>query len=169
MPRLATLQEAADLARIINDAFIVEAFFKIGDRTSADEIAALMTAGGEFLVLDDNEPTTQNRHPSTQNQEPRTVSGCIYLKCTGDRAYFGMLSIAPALQQQGLGRRLIDAAEARARERGCRVMDIHIVNLREELPPYYRRFGYAETGVLPFSDPDRASRPCFFIVMSKLL
>ena len=57
-----------------------------------------------------------------------------------------MLSIAPAWQRQGLGRRLIDAVEARARERGCRVMDIHIVNLREELPPYYRRFGYAETG-----------------------
>jgi ribosomal protein S18 acetylase RimI-like enzyme len=80
-----------------------------------------------------------------------------------------MLSIAPACQHQGLGRRLIDAAEVRARERGCRVMDIHIVNLREELPPYYRRIGYAETGVLPFSDPDRASRPCCFIVMSKPL
>jgi len=154
MIRLATLQDAADLARIINDAFIVEAFFKIGDRTSAEEIAALMHAGGEFLMLE---------------TPPGTLTGCVYVTCTGDRAYFGMLSIAPALQQQGLGRRLIDAAEARARERGCRVMDIHIVNLREELPPYYRRFGYAETGVLPFSDPDRASRPCFFIVMSKLL
>ena len=52
MPRLATLQDAADLARIINDAFIVEAFFKIGDRTSAEEVAALMNGGGEFLVLD---------------------------------------------------------------------------------------------------------------------
>ena len=154
MLRLATLQDAADLARIINDAFIVEAFFKIGDRTSAEEIAALMNAGGEFLVLEGL---------------PGTISGCVYLQCTGDRAYFGMLSIALPRQRQGLGRQLIDAAEARARLRGCRVMDIHIVNLREELPPYYRRFGYAETGVLPFSDPDRASRPCFFIVMSKPL
>ena len=80
-----------------------------------------------------------------------------------------MLSIDPARQRQGLGRRLIDAVEARARERGCRFMDIHIVNLREELPAYYRRFGYVETGTLPFSDPERASRPCFFIVMSKPL
>ena len=44
MPRFATLHDAADLARIINDAFIVEAFFKIGDRTSAEEIATLMKA-----------------------------------------------------------------------------------------------------------------------------
>jgi GNAT superfamily N-acetyltransferase len=161
MLRLATLQDTADLARIINDAFIVEAFFKIGDRTSAEEIAGLMNAGGEFLVLDNVEPGT--------GTGTGTLTGCVYLNCTGDRGYFGMLSIAPAQQRQGLGMRLIDAAEARARERGCRVMDIHIVNLREELPPYYRRFGYAETGVLPFSDPDRASRPCFFIVMSKPL
>ena len=163
MLRLATLQDTADLTRIINDAFIVEAFFKIGDRTSTEEIAALMNAGGEFLVLDNVEPRTGT------GTGTGTLSACLYLQCTGDRAYFGMLSIVPACQRQGLGRQLIDAAEARARERGCRVMDIHIVNLREELPPYYRRFGYAETGELPFSDPDRASRPCFFIVMSKPL
>src|SRR5687767_13277561 len=154
MLRFATLQETSDLARIINDAFTVEAFFKIGDRTNAEEIAALMNDGGEFLVLDNPELGTGTG----------TLSGCVYVKCTGDRAYFGMLSIAPACQHQGLGRRLIEAAETRARERGCRIVDIHIVNLREELPPYYRRFGYTETGVLPFSEPDRASRPCFFIV-----
>jgi ribosomal protein S18 acetylase RimI-like enzyme len=168
MPRIAALEEAADLARIINDAFIVEAFFKIGDRTGTDEIAALMNDGGEFLVID-AEPTTENEHPSAQNREPGTVLGCVYLKVTGDRAYFGMLSIAPSRQRQGLGRQLIDAVEARARQRGCRFMDIHIVNLREELPGYYRRLGYIENGTLPFSAPDRASRPCFFIVMSKPL
>ena len=153
MVRTATVQEAGVLARLINDAFIVEAFFKIGDRTSAEEIAALMRAGGEFLVVDGS----------------GTLSGCVYLKCTGDRAYFGMLSIDPAAQRQGLGRRLIEAVEARARERGCRFMDIHIVNLREELPAYYRRLGYLQQGTLPFSDLDRASRPCFFIVMSRPL
>jgi GNAT superfamily N-acetyltransferase len=161
VPRIATIEEAAALARLINDAFVVEAFFKIGDRTSAGEIAALMNADGEFLVLDGVEPGT--------GTGTGTMSGCVYLKCRGDRAYFGMLSIDPASQGQGLGRRLVDAAEARARERGCRVMDIHIVNLREELPAYYRRFGYVESGTLPFSDPERASRPCYFIVMSKPL
>jgi N-acetylglutamate synthase-like GNAT family acetyltransferase len=153
--RQATSQEAGVLARLINDAFIVEAFFKIGDRTSADEISDLMRDGGEFLVIEDAEPST--------------LAGCVYLTHTGDRAYFGMLSIDPPRQHQGLGLRLIDAAEARARELGCRFMDIHIVNLREELPAYYRRFGYVESGTLPFSDPDRSTRPCYFVVMSKPL
>ena len=160
--RPATTEEARVLARIINDAFVVEAFFKIGDRTSTNEISALMNAGGEFLVI-------ENIEPGTRNPEPGTIVGCVYLKCSGDRAYFGMLSIDLDHQRQGLGRRLIDAVEARARERGCRAMDIHIVNLREELPAYYRSLGYEETGTLPFSDPERANRPCFFIVMSKSL
>jgi GNAT superfamily N-acetyltransferase len=149
MPRLATVRDAPNLARIIDAAFVVEAFFKIGDRTTPDEVGALMSAGGEFLVVDD--------------------VACLYLKCSGERAYFGMLSVLPGRQRGGLGRRLIEAAEARARERGCRAMDIHIVNLREELFPYYRAAGYVESGSLPFPDPDKASRPCFMIVMTKPL
>ncbi len=152
--RTASFAEAPELARIINDAFIVEAFFKIGDRTSADELVELMNDGGEFLAVDD--------------QEGR-MAGCVYLKCGGDRAYFGMLSIDPSKQRRGLGRLLIEAVEVRARERGCRFMDIHIVDLREELPAYYRRLGYVEQGTLPFSEPERASRPCHFIVMTKPL
>ena len=151
MIRVATIEDAPALAALINEAFQVEAFFKIGDRTSVDEIAALMNSG-EFLIAADSHGR---------------MNGCVYLTCQDDRAYFGMLSIDPPKQGAGLGSRLIEAVETRARKRGCRFMDIHIVNLREELPGYYRRFGYLEQGTLPFSDPSRACRPCYFIVMSK--
>jgi ribosomal protein S18 acetylase RimI-like enzyme len=153
MIRIATAEDAPALAALINEAFQVEAFFKIGDRTSVDEIVALMNAG-EFVIAADSHGR---------------MDGCVYLTCHDDRAYFGMLSIDPPRQGTGLGGRLIDAVETRARNRGCRFMDIHIVNLREELPGYYRRLGYVELGTLPFSDPSRASRPCHFIVMSKKL
>jgi GNAT superfamily N-acetyltransferase len=159
--RLAVREDAPALARLINDAFTVEAFFKIGDRTSADEILRMMDGpstplgtSGEFLVLEET---------------PGVIAGSVYLQFRGDRAYFGMLSIEPSRQGRGLGRLLIEAVEARSRERGCRAIDIHIVNLREELPPFYRRLGYVEAGTLPFSDADRASRPCHFIVMTKAL
>lgn len=161
--RTAGPDDAAALASLINAAFVVEAFFKIGDRTSADEVAALMEAGGEFLVLDASEPGTGT------GTGTGTFTGCVYLKSSGDRAYFGMLSIDPGRQRQGAGRRLVDAVESRARELGCRFMDLHIVNLRGELTPYYRRLGYVESGTLPFSEPERASKPCFFIVMTKRL
>ena len=152
---IALKADAPALARVINDAFIVEAFFMIGERcrTSVDEIVELMEAG-EFLVTGDT---------------AGAMTGCVYLTCAGERAYFGMLSIDPPRQKRGLGRRLIDAVETRARERGCRFMDIHIVNLREDLAGYYGRLGYAAQGTLPFSHPHRPGRPCHFIVMTKTL
>jgi GNAT superfamily N-acetyltransferase len=142
--------DAEVLAKVINRAFVVEAFFKIGDRTSAGEVAALMSGGGVFLM-------TEDRH------------GCVYVRCGDEDAYFGMLAVDPAVQGKGYGAHLVAAAEAHARSRGCRAMIIHIVNLRADLLPYYGRLGYAETGTLPFSDPDRASRPCHFLVMTKPL
>ena len=151
--RAAVPQQASALAGLINDAFKVEAFFKIGDRTGQDEILRMMD-GGEFLVVED---------------PPGTIAGCVYVSVQSERGYFGMLSIDPSRQGRGLGRQLIDAVEARCRERGCRYIDIHIVNLREELPAFYRRLGYLENGTLPFPDTDRATRPCHFIVMTKAL
>jgi ribosomal protein S18 acetylase RimI-like enzyme len=151
--RPAVPQDAPIVARLTNEAFKVEAFFKIGDRTSVHEVLQMMDAG-LFLLLE--EPVG-------------TIAGSVYLELKGDRGYFGMLSIEPSRQGRGLGRDLIDAAEARCREHGCRHVDIHIVNLREELPRFYRQLGYVESGTLPFSDADRASRPCHFIVMTKAL
>ena len=153
MIRTATPADAPALAVLINAAFEVEAFFKIGDRTSSKEIVGMMDSG-EFLIA------TGDRGE---------LSACVYLACGGDRAYFGMLSVDPTKQGRGLGRRLVDAVEERARARGCRFMDIHIVNLREELPGLYRRFGYKEEGTRPFSDMSKASRACHFIVMTKQL
>ena len=129
--RVATRDDAPALARIISQAFEVERFFKVGDRTNPGEVAGLMR-DGEFLVLED---------------PPGTLAGCVYVKRRRQsRSYFGMLSIDPALQGRGLGRALVDEVESRARAAGCRYMDIQVVNLREGLPPFYRRLGYVETG-----------------------
>lgn len=152
--RTADVQDAARIARLVNAAFQVEAFFKIGDRTSEDDIRELMTRG-EFLVIDADSPDA--------------VAACVYTSIDAPRGYFGMLSVDPSRQGTGLGRALIDGAESRARAAGCDRMEIHVVNLRTELPPLYRRFGYVESGELPFSDMDRASMPCHFIVMRKPL
>ena len=45
-------------------------------------------------------------------------------------------------------------AEQHARALGCGTVDIRVVNLREELPPFYRSLGYVETGRSePVDDP----------------
>lgn len=63
---------------------------------------------------------------------------------------------------------MVEAAEQHARAAGCAAMDISVVNLRAELPPFYHRLGYRETGTAPFTD-QRATQPCHFVLMSKSL
>jgi predicted N-acetyltransferase YhbS len=151
--RIATADDAGTLAAIINRAFVVEAFFKIGERTSSADVAGLMREGGTFLIAEDN----------------GTPVGCVFVKAKGATGYFGMLSVDPGQQGKGLGRVLIDASEAHLRDRGCGNVEIEIVNLREELPQFYEKFGYRKTEERPFTSPERASQPCHFIVMTKAL
>jgi len=151
--RTAEPADARQLAQLISLAYRVEDFFKIGDRTDEHDVRARMGKGA-FLILEDDEGA---------------LAGCVYVAVADGTGYFGMLSIDPARQGQGLGSRLIAAAEDHCRAAGCRTMELEVVNLRTELPPFYRRFGYVESGDRPFTDTDRAKLPCHFIVMSKRL
>jgi ribosomal protein S18 acetylase RimI-like enzyme len=151
--RSASADDVPELARLINAAFVIERFFKRGDRTTVEEIRDLRERG-EFLIIE---------------RPQGSPAGCVYWSRHGDDGYFGMLSIDPEHQGRGLARLLIDAVESRSRAAGCPRLKIHIVNLREELPPFYRRLGYVETGTLPFPILEETTRPCHFIVMTKAL
>lgn len=151
--RIATADDADRLAGIINRAFVVESFFKICDRTSPAGVAELMRAGETFLVV----------------EESGAPLGCVLVNAKGTTGYFGMLSVEPEAQGRGLSRLLIDASESFLRDRGCRQVEIEIVNLRTELPPFYEKFGYAKTEERPYPTPELSRRPCHFIVMTKPL
>ena len=153
--RRAGLEDVEAMVRIINAAFEEERWFIDAPRTDRDDVLAHMKSG-EFLV----------------GEEDGAVVGCVYLEVDGRRGYFGMLAVDPDRQGGGRGRRLIDAVEERARERGCAFMDIRIANLREELFPYYRGLSYLETGeTAPFAAEvaHLLKRPCHFVTMRKPL
>jgi hypothetical protein len=48
-------------------------------------------------------------------------------------------------------------------------MDLQIVNVRTELPRFYRSLGYVETGTVPFLAAVEPKFPCHFVKMSKPL
>jgi GNAT superfamily N-acetyltransferase len=152
--RRATPDDAAAMVRVINAAYEVERFFVDGERIDAAEIADNLR-DHVMLVL----------------EEDGAVTGCVLVKRAGARGYFGLLSVDPARQGGGRARRLIEAAEALCRDAGCTAMDILVVDLREELFPFYRRFGYVEQEVLPWPDQamTRLRRPAGFVRMSKEL
>ena len=61
--------------------------------------------------------------------------------------YLGMLTVAPALQAAGLGRRLIEAGEGYARDAfGARRIEMTVIAQRAELIAWYERRGYRHTG-----------------------
>jgi GNAT superfamily N-acetyltransferase len=97
------------------------------------------------------------------------LDGCVYVELRGERSYLGLLSVDPNRQQGGLGSLLMNAAESYCRERGAHFMDILIVNLREELPSFYRKRGYVENGTTPFPEDVETKIPCHFITMAKSL
>ncbi|WP_416969797.1 GNAT family N-acetyltransferase [Streptomyces sp. 4F14] len=81
-----------------------------------------------------------------------TVVACCQLEHRGTHAYFGMFAVSPALQGEGLGKRIIAEAERQARA-SWEVTEMHmtVISVRAELIAWYERRGYRRTGrMTPF-------------------
>ena len=150
--RTATPDDASTIVALVNAAFAVEKAFVDGDRTSLEEIQQHFQKG-VFLVADGPEGSPV---------------ACAYVEQRGYRAYMGMLSVDPARQGAGLGRQMMTAIQEYCRGRRVRSMDIRILSLRPELPPFYRKLGFVEEGTAPYENP-KCTQPAHFILMSKNL
>jgi GNAT superfamily N-acetyltransferase len=150
--RRATEADIPALLALINHAYAVENFFD-GTRTSEERLTADLQKG-EILVGED----AQGR-----------ILGCVYLEVRGERGYLGQFAVAPTCQRRGLGRWIVSVAEERLRSRGCKGIDISVLNRRSELPPVYRTFGYVETGREAFEGSRTVlfGEACHCIIMSK--
>ncbi len=103
--------------------------------------------------------------------------GCVeVVDHGGGLAYLGLLSVAPQGQAKGLGKQLIAAAEAFARDHlGATAMEMTVIRQRSELIAYYERRGYRLTGEerpFPYGD-ERFGQPLSdalgFVVLARTL
>ncbi len=150
--RKAEAGDAVPLARLINQAFRSERFFSDEDRTNPTGVRDYLRKGTFILT-----------------EEAGHLLGCVYLEPRGERFYLGLLSVEPSRQRAGLGSFLMGVAEQDCRAAAARGIDLRIVNVRTELPAYYHRFGYAESGTAPFPPGVKTKIPCHFVIMSKEL
>ncbi len=148
--RDAKESDVAAIVRLVNTAFLVEQFFIERDRTNPEMVRSLMEKG-KFLLAEDDQ----------------TLAGCVYVELRGERGYLGMLSVEPARQRMGLGRRLLTAAENYFRGSGCRFSDLLIVNVRTDLLKMYLQLGYVQAGTAPYENRFPTKMPVHFIAMSK--
>ena len=74
------------------------------------------------------------------------LAGVVVMIARVDHLFVENVAVDPAFQGQGLGRRLMDFAEADARARGLPVLRLYTnVHMTENFP-FYDRLGYAVTG-----------------------
>ncbi len=82
---------------------------------------------------------------------------CCHLERRGGSAYLGMFAVRPGEQGRGVGRAMLAAAEAHARDTwGATRVEITVLNHRPELLAWYERCGFVPTGEShPFPYDDR--------------
>lgn len=158
---IVDLVTAAYRGESSRQGWTTEAELLDGQRTDADEVEdALARPDSEILVTE------------TDGQ----IVGCINVEHgDGVTAHFGMFAVDPTRQSDGIGGRLLDAAEELARRWGCEHLALEVLQQREELQSWYRRRGYSPTGAskpFPYGD-ERFGVPrrddLFFKVFSRPL
>lgn len=151
--RLATAADVAAVRALLESAYrgdsarqgwTHESDLLSGDRTSEAEVAAIVAAPHQRLIV--------------AEQDGAVIGSVVITDLGGGRAYLGMLAVAPRLQAGGLGRMLIAEAEAQARQAfAATVMEMTVIGKRPELIAYYQRRGYRPTGEIrpfPYAAPE---------------
>lgn len=162
----ATKEDIPALNRLVNSAYrgdtsrkgwTTEADLLDGIRTDPDALKDMMEQPGAVILkcIDKHE----------------NLRGCVFLKKTEKHLYLGMLTVSPELQGGGIGKKLLEASEAYAREKGCNKIIMTVISVRRELIAWYERKGFNTTGEKsPFPKDPRFGIPkqkLEFVVMEK--
>lgn len=139
--RPAVMADVARIVALVNSAYrgessragwTTEADLLSGQRTDAEEVIKLIASADSIILLCINGDET---------------IGSVHLQHGKHVAYLGMLVIEPGIQGQGIGKKLMQAAEATAIKMwGVDKMLMYVITLRHELIAFYQRRGYHRTG-----------------------
>lgn len=147
IPLLLALVTAAYRGDASRQGWTTEADLLDGQRIDAELLAADIAAANSLILL--------GEHAS------KTLA-CAHVAARDDAGYFGMFSVWPELQGQGLGKQMLFEAERIAREKfGQTRMRMQVIDLRDELIAFYLRHGYRHTGQyspFPYGD-ERFGKP----------
>ena len=140
--RHATVTDVAAIVRLVESAYrgeasragwTTEADLLDGQRTDATAVAEMLNAPQSTVLL---------------AEDGGQLVGCCRLeRRPGADAYFGMFSVEPLQQGEGVGRQLLAEAERIARDDwAATTMIMTVIAQRAELIAWYERRGYRRTG-----------------------
>ncbi|WP_439570974.1 GNAT family N-acetyltransferase [Sphingomonas sp.] len=154
LPRLHPVVERAYRGDSARQGWTHEADLLSDTRTDLATLATLIDGDSRLLIALDGD----------------TILGCVNI---ADRsyglAYLGLLCVDPTIQARGIGKQLIAAAEATARETfAADRIEMTVIDRRAELIAWYERHGYARSGeTRPFPVP--VDPPLTMVVLAKPL
>lgn len=164
----ATVQDLPEILRVINQAYRGETSRRgwtheldilQGDmRIDYDQLKVILENGnGTFLIAKQND----------------FVIGTIQLRHDAQGLYVGLLSVDPDLQNAGIGRALLSAADNYAKENSFSRIYMIVISERKELIDWYMRNGYTSTNVLtPFTGHPQfgiPTKPLYTVELEKLI
>ena len=136
----ASLNDVDKLKVLINSAYrgetskkgwTTEADLLGGIRIDKESLKNLLTAKGSLIL---------------KYTESGTILGCVNLVAKENILYLGMLTVSPTEQQNGIGKKLLNASESYAQLNGFQEIEMTVISKRSELIEYYKRRGFQETG-----------------------
>lgn len=164
----ATVADVPQLCTLVNSAYRGDSS-RLGWTTEADLLDGIRIDEPTLYEFFQDNNATILKCLNEQN----SIIGCVYLKTEGEHLYLGMLTVAPDLQANGIGKRLLQASEEKARSAGCKSIVMTVISTRKELISWYNRHGYFETGEKqPFPSGEKFGKPKFpleFFVMQKTI
>lgn len=143
----ATEAHVDALVALVNSAYrgesskrgwTTEADLLDGQRTDPESMLKQIQAENSFILI-------------AEETETGKIDGCVHLRQEDDKCYLGMLTVSPELQGRGLGKFLMEEAEAFSDMLGCTEIYMTVISKRKELIEFYERRGYKNTGeIRPF-------------------
>jgi ribosomal protein S18 acetylase RimI-like enzyme len=141
--RRATGTDVAAIVRLVDSAYrgeasragwTTEADLLDGQRTDAAAVAEMLQEPDSTVLL-------------AEESGGQLVGCCRLERRPGAEAYFGMFSVQPLRQGEGLGRQVLAEAERIARDDwAATTMVMTVIAQRAELIGWYERRGYRRTG-----------------------
>ena len=134
IPAITVLLNKAYRGETSKQGWTTEADLIAGDvRTDENNVQEVMQQNGSIFL----------KYTNAEEQ----IIACVNLQQHADKIYLGMFSVSPKLQGGGIGKQLLQAAEAYARHLECISVYMSVISARTELISWYKRHGYADTGV----------------------
>lgn len=138
---IVALVESAYRGESSRAGWTTEADLLDGRRTGPDEIGEYLARPRSLILL---------------AERAGDLLACAHVAEEDGAGYFGMFSVRPTLQGNGLGKRVLAEAERIVRETWrLPAMRMTVIDSRAELIAFYERRGYRRTGVFkpfPYGD-----------------